>query len=568
MAKDMVLRNDHSTGKDITIGRNYYAKIDSNGKLRVQDDTGRWSKYSPRMFTVIEDEDNQMALYGTVTKTTKVGDMTEAEATDYVWERILYGKLAVHCATESEATAFLTALSELAPALTWLSGKPLTITKWETYKDDTCYKVSSKSGTRASLSFCDIKYFIEDSIKVVDYSDIAPLIGLHYITTDARTTLDLGEAMGMSVETPTRIASTDDVASIISEFEGLTETMSAPAVTKSSEEKEIKTMKKKTTLREILMGQGVSSKLIDMMNEFRNDMADPNMPEEIKARIPKPTTLYEGGELWTDCITAILSGKPILLSGGKATGKNTLATSLAFAFQRPIWDMSFHSNIGKDEIIGSETFRGGEVVFNPGMAYTCALYGGFGILDEINMAKDSAIAVLNSILDDRRVIDVPGYSRINLHPATTFIGTMNYGYAGTRALNEALASRFVIPDVREMTDKEITQLLIKKFPEANASYIQYFAGTFSDLQTKAKNAEISTASVDLRGIISALAMVRNGRNPNAAMVANVVNKSFEEYERNIVRDVVDSRIPRSWSANEIFPTSTDSKEFSVDMSKC
>ena len=54
------------------------------------------------------------------------------------------------------------------------------------------------------------------------------------------------------------------------------------------------------------------------------------------------------------------------------------------------------------------------------------------------MAKNDAIVVLHSALDYRRVIDVPGYERINLHPATRFIGTMNYEYAGTKELNEAL----------------------------------------------------------------------------------------------------------------------------------
>lgn len=37
-------------------------------------------------------------------------------------------------------------------------------------------------------------------------------------------------------------------------------------------------------------------------------------------------------------------------------------------------------------------------------------------------------------------IDVPGYDKIDLHPAARFIGTMNYGYAGTKELNEALVS--------------------------------------------------------------------------------------------------------------------------------
>ena len=77
----------------------------------------------------------------------------------------------------------------------------------------------------------------------------------------------------------------------------------------------------------------------------------------------------------------------------------------------------------------------------------CARYCGFGVLDEINMAKNEALAVLHATLDFRRSIDVPGYDRLDVDPAARFIGTMNYGYAGTRELNEALTSRFAVIQV-------------------------------------------------------------------------------------------------------------------------
>ena len=46
------------------------------------------------------------------------------------------------------------------------------------------------------------------------------------------------------------------------------------------------------------------------------------------------------------------------------------------------------------------------------------------------MAKNDAVSVLHAALDYRRIIDVPGYDKIPLHPAARMIGTMNYGYAG------------------------------------------------------------------------------------------------------------------------------------------
>ena len=41
---------------------------------------------------------------------------------------------------------------------------------------------------------------------------------------------------------------------------------------------------------------------------------------------------------------------------------------------------------------------------------------------------------------------------------------MNYGYAGTRELNEALVSRFVVVDMPVISDENLQKLLRRSFP--------------------------------------------------------------------------------------------------------
>lgn len=115
-------------------------------------------------------------------------------------------------------------------------------------------------------------------------------------------------------------------------------------------------------------------------------------------------------------------------------------------------------------LIGMDTFENGQVTFRPGPVYLCAKHGGFGVLDEINMAKNEALAVLHAALDFRRAIDVPGYDRVTVAPAARFIGTMNYGYAGTRELNEALTSRFVVIQMPPIAEDGLDRLLGEEFP--------------------------------------------------------------------------------------------------------
>lgn len=83
-----------------------------------------------------------------------------------------------------------------------------------------------------------------------------------------------------------------------------------------------------------------------------------------------------------------------------------MAENLAWIFGRPVYNVSFHVNTDSGDLIGTDTFVNNEVQLRKGSIYRCAQYGGFGILDEINMAKNDAVSVLHASLDYRRSIDV------------------------------------------------------------------------------------------------------------------------------------------------------------------
>ena len=181
--------------------------------------------------------------------------------------------------------------------------------------------------------------------------------------------------------------------------------------------------------------------------------------EAVRSRIAEPPVKFIGDEIMELAVAALLQGENVLLSGGKATGKNILADNLAWLFRRPVYTVSFHVNTDSSTLIGTDTFTGGEVRLRRGPVALAAQYGGFCILDEINMAKNDAVAVLHSALDYRRLIDVPGYECIPIHPAARFIATMNYGYAGTRELNEALVSRFTVIRMPTLEEPQLCELL-------------------------------------------------------------------------------------------------------------
>ena len=267
--------------------------------------------------------------------------------------------------------------------------------------------------------------------------------------------------------------------------------------------------------------QGIEKELIQAVERFRRDSSvDP----EAAYRIVRPSMPFYGKEILEMAIAALLQGENLLLTGSKATGKNVLAENLAWIFGRPSYNISFHVNTGSAELIGTDTF----------------------------MDNQDAVSVLHATLDYRRSIDVPGYDKIDLHPAARFIGTMNYGYAGTKELNEALVSRFLVIAMPDQTEETLLKIMRKAYPTARETALEQFAGLFLDLQLKAANGEISTKAVDLRGILAAVGTMKTGLSPALAVRMGVVNKCFDNFEREIVEDVVMTRIPADWTRDQIF----------------
>ena len=300
---------------------------------------------------------------------------------------------------------------------------------------------------------------------------------------------------------------------------------------------------------DFLRSEGIDEEIIGKIESFRR--AYP-LEENNASRVPVPRFRYYGKDIWEKALIALLSGENVLLVGAKATGKNVLAENLAAVFNRPEWDISFYLNTDAASLIGTDTFRSGEVRFRKGPVTQCAEEGGFGVLDEINMAKNESLAVLHATLDFRRVIDVPGYERIVLKPCTRFIATMNYGYAGTRELNEALASRFMVINMPIISEDNLDKLIKSQFPALKQEYSAQLAGLFEDIRKKCENSEISTKALDLRGLLAAISLVGNGLSLGDALELGIVNKSFDDFERQLVSDMITTRIDGKLTRTELF----------------
>lgn len=300
---------------------------------------------------------------------------------------------------------------------------------------------------------------------------------------------------------------------------------------------------------DFLRSQEIDESIINEVIAFRNQYP---VKDSHKVRIPVPKYKYYGTDVWQKALTALLAGENILLVGPKATGKNVLAENLAAVFCRPQWDISFYLNTDAASLIGTDTFKNGEVSLRHGPIYKCAEEGGFGVLDEINMAKNESLSVLHATLDFRRIIDVPGYERIQLSPCTRFIATMNYGYAGTREVNEALASRFMVINMPIITADNLKKLLLTAHPALKEEYADQLVELFQEIRGKCDSSEISTKALDLRGLMASVKLVSQGLTLSQALEMGIVNKTFDDFERQLVSDILTARIATDIGREQIF----------------
>ena len=248
---------------------------------------------------------------------------------------------------------------------------------------------------------------------------------------------------------------------------------------------------------EFLEQEHISPALLDGVRAYRAQYpAEP----ALQGRIPQQRYHYYGKEVWEAAIAALLCGENLLLAGSKATGKNVLAENLAQAFGRPAWDVSFHVSMDAAGLIGMD----------------------------------------------------PGYDRVTVAPAARFIGTMNYGYAGTRELNEALTSRFVVIQMPPIAEDGLDRLLGEEFPTLEKKYRGQLVQLFLDLQKKCGSAEISSKALDLRGLLDALRLIRRGVSAGTALDMGITNKAFDAYEQSLIRDVIAARIPAKLDRSRLF----------------
>ncbi len=165
--------------------------------------------------------------------------------------------------------------------------------------------------------------------------------------------------------------------------------------------------------------------------------------------IPKEIVFEDNKKIVEQVAVAISYKMPVLLIGETGTGKTSLVRHLAFNTDNGFVRVNHNGGTSVEDIVGRWIINGkGQTEWVDGLLIMAMKKGYWFLADEINAAGAEINFLYHSLLDDdgRVILAEKGDEVVIPHPNFRFFGAMNppTEYAGTKELNKALMSRFMV----------------------------------------------------------------------------------------------------------------------------
>jgi cobaltochelatase CobS len=166
--------------------------------------------------------------------------------------------------------------------------------------------------------------------------------------------------------------------------------------------------------------------------------------------------------------------EPLYVFGPTGAGKSSCLKQLAARLNYPVFEVTGHSRLEFPELIGHLAVHKGTMVFEYGPLALAMKYGGFFLLNELDLLEPSTAAGLNGILDGQPLcIPENGGELILPHEMFRFAATANSNggsdesglYQGVLRQNLALMDRFIVCELGYPKPEAEENLLAKLHPK-------------------------------------------------------------------------------------------------------
>lgn len=207
--------------------------------------------------------------------------------------------------------------------------------------------------------------------------------------------------------------------------------------------------------------------------------------------IPKEIVFEDSKKVMEQIAVAVSYAMPILLIGETGTGKTSIVRHLARNTKNAFVRVNHNGGTSIEDIAGRWTINSkGQTEWVDGLLIEAMKKGFWYLADEINAAGAEINFIYHSLLDDdgRVTLVEKGNEVVIPHPNFRFFGAMNppTEYAGTKELNKALMSRFMVAKVDFPPPKVEAKILVSRtgISEDTAERMVRFAGEVRALHGK------------------------------------------------------------------------------------
>lgn len=315
--------------------------------------------------------------------------------------------------------------------------------------------------------------------------------------------------------------------------------------------------------------------LIDKVEAFRERQLK-RLTDEQKSRIPEIKYIPQGREV-AYAVSSLLADnwEAPLFVGPKGTGKSTLAETVAGILCLPVVKIFGGIDVNAEALLGGKTLvpvEGIDVVaqyrlkavgqrtgidmtpyierlksvqmkvdFEPGPLLKAVMSGELVIVDEVNMLSPEVTSLLHGLLDWQKTLTVPGYGPVKAHPNFRAIACMNFGYSGTKTLNEAFQDRFRVIKIQYLPQNKMQSML--EGQGISPATAEKLTDVFYGLAGRVQNGDISDRCLSVRALIRAGREYGDGLGALHDLVISVLTEGLDdEYEAMQVKDMIEARL--------------------------
>ncbi len=291
--------------------------------------------------------------------------------------------------------------------------------------------------------------------------------------------------------------------------------------------------------REALHNEGVRIGNVDMPRAHEGTPS---------ALVPRINDAYLFTARSDDIALDIVENRRVMLIGHTGSGKTSFIEQVAARTGHAILRANMNGQTTIGDFVGFWTVKGGETVWVDGVLPVAMREGYWLIIDELDFAEPSILAVLTAVLEPngRLLLKERGNEIVEPHASFRLFATANAAgamsawrhlYQGANLLNEAFLDRWRVYLFDYLSKEEEAEVLRRTLPLLTPAIAHTLAAVAADCRAAFARGDLASAFSTRRLIDWAELMLRTGDVERAAGPAIYAKVSAEDAAliRSIIR---------------------------------